>query len=352
MGKDAVATDDAYDELESVLSGKGDVPGDEHTGIIEVKDGDDETVIIDDKDDEDGEGKDDKDDDKTIDEDEDKGDEESDDDLESKDDKDDSDESKGSVDEKDDQDQTTQQLLEENTKLRHDLREQSKMSALNQAKMDRVLARLEKVEEKNSDDDDEDEDGEKKVVAPVENDLTELESYQEEIDSIAERRGEVFGEMVELMSLHPKFEDVEEVCSRQNLDDIIEAAAEGMVQKEGGDIVTAQLAVELQIWQKPNPYKYMYEVIKQYHPKYAEDETDEKDDKDDSEVKGKAPDGKAKERGKKLSKTATSALDLGGGDSKGLGEWTADRIDKMDESELHRVPADIYEQYLSGKLDK
>ena len=370
MTKDAVATDDTYDELESVLSGKGTIPGDEFTGVIEVKADDDKIIIIDDKtvDDKDG-------DDKTTDKDKDneddkitnkddkdtKGGEGSDDDSTAgKSDKDDpdKDKDKGTVG-KDDQDQTSAQILEENSKLRQDLRDQRKISALSQAKIDRILTRLDKQDTKAAADaaeDDEDEEIEDKAAKTVSDDdeeLSDIEVFQNEIDSIAERRGETFGEMVELMSLNPKFEDVKEVCSRQNLDDILEAAAEGKVQQEGGDITTAQLAVEVSIWRKSNPYKYMYEVIKKYHPKYAEtDDTTDKDKDDKSKVKGDPPDEKAKSRSKELTKTATSALDFGSSDNKNLGEWTAERIDKMDESELHKVPVDIYEMYMSGKLGK
>lgn len=217
-----------------------------------------------------------------------------------------------------------------------------------------------------SDDDDDDLDLNdvtiKKVETPEE-ELSDLEVYQNELSQLAVDRESTLNDLLAMMELTPKYSDVSEVCTRQRFEDIFEAAAEDLVSKEGGDLITAQLAVELNVWKKPNPYAYMYTIIKKHHPDFAEPKDDARpDDKagddGDKDKDGKvadkdSPADKNKDKKKTPPDTPVSALDLArGGGQKNLGEWTAERIDAMPEHELDKVPQDIYEMYLAGELDK
>ena len=115
-----------------------------------------------------------------------------------------------------------------------------------------------------------------------------------------------------------------------------------MVAKEGGDLVTAQMAIELNVWKKPNPYAYMYDIIKKYHPDFTT-----------AQQPAVKVEEKKEEKKKDLPTTPLSALDLGkGGGGKNFGEWTAERIDAMPEYELDKVPKNVYDAYLRGDMDK
>lgn len=175
-----------------------------------------------------------------------------------------------------------------------------------------------------------------KVAEPVvEEKLTALEVAQNELTALASSRQQGLDTLLEVMKMNPKFEDVEEVCSQTNFSDIFAAVGEAVSEKEGKDITLAMLEAELSVWKMPNPYKYMYNIIKEHHPKYAV-----KKDEAGKPVPDKAlPD-----------KVPTSLANVPGKET-GTDAWTAARIDSMPEDQLHTVPADIYEKYLSGGLD-
>ena len=228
--------------------------------------------------------------------------------------------------------------------LRLLLREQRKQLALMQAKLDRLDKRpVSVVTAENELEDDDEDNAAAKIASPPEEVLADIEIYQQEINAIAEERESTLTNLLAIMTVNPKYADVEEVCSRQRFDDIFEAAASDMVAKEGGDLTTAQLAIELNIWKKPNPYAYMYDIIKKYHPDFVTSTTPEKEEKVVPPRKEKTP-----------PNTPLSALDLGkgGGGGKSFGEWSAERIDAMPEYDLYKIPKDVYDAYLRGDLDK
>ena len=236
-------------------------------------------------------------------------------------------------------------LVQENAELKQSLRETRREMALMAARMDR-LTRQQDADRTASGSEDDDEDGTTRTVVEP----TDLEKYQNELNEVATTRGSNLAEMVELMSLNPKFEDVREVCTRDRFDDIFEAAAKNQVAKTGADLVETQIKLELEVWKMPNPYRYMYDVIKEYHPDFKKgDATPTPGDK--TEIKGAKPTDDAKARGKETPATATSAFDVAGGGAKGNSGWTAERIDKMPEHDLHKVPEDVYNAYLRGDLD-
>ena len=178
-------------------------------------------------------------------------------------------------------------------------------------------------------------------------DPSTIEAHQIKLNEIAEVRSGIVADMLELMKVNPKYEDVDDVCSKTNLDDTIETLARAHIAKEGGDLVETIMGMEVDIWSQRNPYSYMYGLIKEIHPRYVKAENnDAGDDKGDT-----SKDGDKKKKTPK--KAPLSALDLSrGGGGKDLGEWTAEKIDNLAESELNTVPNAVYRQYLRGDLDK
>ncbi|HOD98020.1 MAG TPA: hypothetical protein PLU95_10585 [Syntrophales bacterium] len=78
----------------------------------------------------------------------------------------------------------------------------------------------------------------------------------------------------------PEFEDVEEVVSQEHFDDMVTALAMFHVSENGGDIEETSRRMEYEIWNLPNPYLYMYEMIKKFHPRYAGAEVDDDGDRE------------------------------------------------------------------------
>jgi hypothetical protein len=166
----------------------------------------------------------------------------------------------------------------------------------------------------------------------------EIETLQQEIASFAENNSVMYETLLEVMEANPKFADVRDVCSRDNLDDIIDQAATNIVKRDGGNFAVVSLQLEKQIWQERNPYRKMYELIKTYHPKYAAAE--KPTETPAGEVRKPAP-----------ATAPTSLATLGGGDLDQKSGWTAEKIDALPEDKLSTVPKDIYEKYLLGTLD-
>jgi hypothetical protein len=167
----------------------------------------------------------------------------------------------------------------------------------------------------------------------------------------AERQNKL-GEMVAIMELNPTYVDVRQVCSQGNLDDLVDAFARYYVKENGGDLQTAAQRIESELWSEPNPYKKMYELIKQYHPKYkvadAADATKAKEAEDAAKKIAAEAD---KVKDKKIIDAQASAANMGaGGSGAGGGGWTVAKIDALPEDELSTVPKDIYEKYLNGTL--
>jgi len=138
-------------------------------------------------------------------------------------------------------------------------------------------------------------------------------------------RDQQLATMLELMELNPKFQDVKQVVSRKRFDDIVEQLARVKVTKEGGRLVDRVVEIEDEIWGMTNPYRYMYGKIKEFHPDFAKPKSDEETPTDIHDIPGARSNPKA-------------------------GAWTAAVIDALDESELDKVPADVYEKYLKNEL--
>ena len=148
--------------------------------------------------------------------------------------------------------------------------------------------------------------------------------------------------ILETMRINPKFEDVDEVVTQSRFDDIVEGFAFAQSQKNGGTAEDYIDAVAAKIWSMPNPYRFMYENIKQYHPDFKKPEVkDEPPTPAPSQTPAKS-EPKPTTAPPSVSNLPSSVSESGG--------WTAARIDGMAEEELSKVPKDIYQKYLSGEL--
>jgi len=187
----------------------------------------------------------------------------------------------------------------------------------------------------------------------------ELEELQTKLQEIVKTRD--FGDVLAAMEVNPKYEDVSKVCTKARFEDLFEVAAEQRVEESKGklDFGVALLQVKTEVWGMRNPYKYMYELIKEYHPDFVKQEEKKTPEEiaaakkvaDEAELALKNKSAKAVVRDLKPANAPGSVANMGGGAHE-QGGWTADRIDAMPETELHKVPRDVYEQYLKGELDK
>jgi hypothetical protein len=229
----------------------------------------------------------------------------------------------------DDTDDPIEQLRQTQDELRQMLRIARRENATMKAKLDRLSGKQPKDKSSDEFDDDDTNDDDDTGNGKLSN----IEQLQQQLQTIHDVKGASFELLAEQMAETQKYADVAEVCSRQNMDDILEAAATALHEQTGTDFNELVLELEANIWSRPNPYKYLYNLVKEYHPKYQKaGATSDKND-----VTGK--------------KTASSIQDMGGAGTKGGGGWTSEKIDAMPEDELHKVPEDIYDKYLAGELD-
>lgn len=154
-------------------------------------------------------------------------------------------------------------------------------------------------------------------VIPPEN-----EEEKAALEKLEQERADKLSTLLEVMELNPKYEDVKHVVTRKRFDDIVEQLAKVQVQKFGGSFSESCKSIEDEIWGLPNPYKFMYNKIKAYHPDYT-----------------------------KNTPQPRSIHSVEGGHDKTAGGWTAKKIDAMDEDELDQVPPEVYQKYLRNELD-
>jgi hypothetical protein len=231
---------------------------------------------------------------------------------------------------KTEEEQTTNQS-DEVAELRSLLRSQKRELSLLKAKQSRVDKRTSKVIDEET--------GEEK---DIEEELSPLETKIAAREELSVQRGAQLEILLESMAETKKWGDVKEVVTEGRVDEIIDTIAAHITKEQGGDLEENRIDTELSVWSIANPYKYMYDLIKQYHPDYAKKETEEtKETKTDSAEKVK--------KKKEAVKTNDSIGGIkGGGDKSG---WTSAKIDAMDEMDLGTVPRDVYDRYLRGELD-
>jgi hypothetical protein len=206
-----------------------------------------------------------------------------------------------------------------------------------------------------SDDDDEDlEDkgggeGDKPTKVELEG-PGEAEQIEAELKQISAERGGMYDLMLEQMLGMEQYKDVADVCSESNTQDIVAAVADQLVKDQGIDFGLAALRVEQHIWTQPNPYKYLYGLIKEYHPSYTKEASPETGEAGKTGEEGKTGKPKDKTKGKPPAAPGSIAPFTGSQDAQKTG-WTAERIDNLPEDELGKVPPEIYDKYLAGELD-
>lgn len=223
-----------------------------------------------------------------------------------------------------------------------DLRQIIRTSKRDQAQLRAKVERLEKRPVKVVKEEEEEEEGEegeagKGKKKEEEESLSRLEELQTSILQVSKERGASLDILLETME-QGAYKDIRGVCSRGNFDDIFESIATEASKETGKNIDEALLEVELGVWSKENPYKYMYDLIKKYHPTYAK-----------KEETAKPGEGERDKKTPVVVKAPGSIADKGG-DSVIKAGWNAKRIDDMDEDELSTVPEDVYDTYLKGEL--
>jgi len=168
-------------------------------------------------------------------------------------------------------------------------------------------------------------------------------------DPVVQMRDMQVAGYAETMRLTPEFKDIDEVCSQDHVDSIMSAAAMHLVNTQGMSAADAQAAIHKHVWDdQPNPYKYLYDTVKKYHPQYKEAasapaETDEaKAIRLKTEADKKDP--------TKQQPVAPTIADIPGGGDGDKGGWTAAIIDALPEDKIGSVPAAVYEKYMAGDL--
>ena len=178
---------------------------------------------------------------------------------------------------------------------------------------------------------------------------SEDEVLEQSLQQVKESRAGLIDAMLDVMEDSTKFADVKTVCSDGRVSDIVNAVASQIAQDEGVSYHTAALKVENHIWTRANPYKYLYGLIKEYHPDFASKA--EAQDKSAEAGEGKEGAATTGKKSQKPVKAPGSVADLPGvHDAKSSG-WTAAKIDDLPEDELGKVPPDIYDKYMAGELD-
>ena len=218
--------------------------------------------------------------------------------------------------------------------LRSLLRDQKRQISILEAKLGRTDTRASKALKASLDEDEE---------GDVEDEeLSNVEKLSQELGLVGSTRGPILEVLAETMEQNPKYSDLREVCSRANFDDVFDVVASSMAKEGKGKEEELRYQVEIDVWNMSNPYKYMYEYIKKYHPSYAN-----ADNKKETANPDKDKESKDKQTPKEGMKSLAGTDGGTGGKDAG---WTSARIDALPEDQLDKVPADIYEKYLAGEL--
>jgi len=170
---------------------------------------------------------------------------------------------------------------------------------------------------------------------------TDIEKVSHNLSNHLAQNERVFMLMAGQMRMSDEYNDLDDVCSEQRWDQVVDAATDGIVAKDGVDPELARLQIESFIWNQGNPYEYMYGLIKEYHPDF----------KEDSETKSSGSSKTVTKKGsKKEPKSAPSSVAKVSSSSAAKSGWTSKKIDEMNELDLSKVPPDIYDKYMKGEL--
>ncbi len=159
---------------------------------------------------------------------------------------------------------------------------------------------------------------------------------QKHILAAENARREYLSNLLEMMSVNPKYEGLEEVLTTHNKQLVIEAYAANVVKDDPSvNEDTAIIAVKQTINELSNPHKFFYDQIKALE-KGSKEAT--------KEVKKKDPE---------MTTAPGNVKNMGGGGGDG-GAWTFSKLDNMTEEQLAKsnVPQDILDQWKMGTLPK
>ena len=178
---------------------------------------------------------------------------------------------------------------------------------------------------------------------------TRYEELRQGLGYIGATKGPLLDTLVATMEMNSKFEDVRDVCSRDNLDTLVEQAAKRYVAANPGtDFVEATMEIELAIWSQTNPYKYMYDAIKATNPRYGGGQPSPTGD---GVVTSQSPAQARAKEGAKPVIAPTSIIPLGGSDADKQSGWTSEKIASLDDDAYAKLPEDIRLAYLAGDFD-
>lgn len=175
---------------------------------------------------------------------------------------------------------------------------------------------------------------------PEAEDADEVAAQQSDAKAQAEVRVQQLDTLLETMRINPKYEDIDEIVSQAHFDDVCEAMAKEYVAQNGGQYNQVIADVEKFVWSLPNPYRFMYDKIKDEHPDFVK--------------KPATPPAEAEVSSPARSvdtppDIASTVVNIPGGESVQSG-WTAARIDALPEDNILDVPSEVYNLYLQGKL--
>lgn len=174
---------------------------------------------------------------------------------------------------------------------------------------------------------------------------TRYDQLKGELDNINTAKGAVLETLYEVMVESPKYPDAEQVLQEQYFEDLYEALATERMKETKAPFEEALLEARVAVWRQPNPYRYMYGVIKKYHPAFAK-QVAPAAQKPAGEPQT-PPVGKPKEP----PVVPSSLADMGSPSAEGQAPgWTASKLDGMSETELNSVPQDVIDKWLRNEL--
>jgi hypothetical protein len=218
--------------------------------------------------------------------------------------------------------------------LRQMLRESRRREALMTEKLDRLEKTIQKKGKEEDFDFEEPEDKKEE--------LGELEQIEQGLNQINQTNGKSLDILYETMVESDRYPDLEQACSQKVFEDMFEMMGNAIARDRGIDPHLATMRTKISVWSMANPYKFMYNAVKQYHPDFKDKEEKK------AEEKPAKPEPKT---AKETPKVPTSIASMGGSDTKDTG-WTAKKIDAIPDDELSDadIPEPVYEAYLRGEL--
>ena len=172
----------------------------------------------------------------------------------------------------------------------------------------------------------------------------EIVKLQREVGDLLARNKGMHEEFLDMMRYTEAFKDVDSVCTPERVADIIDMASARLAKEHNILPAVAELSVQRSLYSMTSPYKYLYNLIKGYHPDFKKPAQEAKP------PEPKTPAAPAAPAKTPTPANAPSSVVAVPKDTKMATGWTAARIDALDEDELSKVPSDVYEKYMRNEL--